>query len=98
MGIEVIHDQDDFLGIGILLVKNFLHESCPILFGPVFSYLEIALPSERLISNEEIGTALFLIGVVFSCDLARLGRFGGYLSLTRFLPISSIQILGTAGS
>ena len=67
-----------------------------VYFRPESSMLFTSSVTSRLVTAY-VAMGL-LIGIVFACDLSWLGGFGGYLSLTRFLPISSIQILGTEGS
>ena len=73
MGIEVVHHYDHLCSIGIVFFEDLLHEKCPILLGPVFGHFQQSLASERLISNEQVGATLLLIGVVFSCNLSRRG-------------------------
>src|SRR5258708_17717330 len=74
--IEVIHHQDDFLGIGILLFKHLPHEQRPILLSPVFGYLQIPFAAQRLVTNEKIATAPFLLSVIFSWPPPLLSTLG----------------------
>ena len=86
MGVEIVHDEHDLLHLHIVLGEQFLKEVSPVFLGASLAHLKIAFARQRLVSNEEIGTALFLIRVIFSCDLPRLGRLGWVLVLDQILP------------
>lgn len=79
MRIQIVHHQNDFLRLRIVFFQHLLHEACPVLLCPVFGHFQVAFASQRLIGNEEVGTSLFLIGVVFPRDLSGFGRLGGIL-------------------
>ncbi len=83
--IEVVHYYDHLLNLWIVLLKHLLHEKCPVLLRAVLGDFQKPFASQWLIGNEQIGAALFLITVVFPCDLAWPGWLRGILVFDQIL-------------
>ena len=81
-----------------MFFEDFLHEERPILLRALLGHFQGAFACEWFIGNEQVGAALFLVGVVFARDLPWLGGFGGILVFDQILAISSMQMRGTEGS
>src|SRR6266702_4748725 len=79
--IEVVHHDHHLARFGIVLFEHFSHEQRPVLLRAVFRDFQIAFARQWLIGNEQVGTTLFFVGVVFPRDLSRLSWFGRILVL-----------------
>src|SRR4051794_41363076 len=66
MGIEVIHHQDDRLGIRIAMIDQVLDLVCPVALGPMVSHVNPAVPGEWRTEEEAVDDAPALILVVLA--------------------------------
>ena len=53
MGVEVVHDQYDLIGLGVTHFEKVLDEPCPVLPGPLLGYLDVATTGQRLNLQED---------------------------------------------
>ena len=64
MGIEMVHDQHDALGVGIAHVHELLDLLCPVAPGPPRGDVDPAPTGQRLTAEKEIDDALAFVLVV----------------------------------
>lgn len=72
MGVQVVHDQHDALGVGIVHVDQLLNEVRPILLGAPLGDLSLTPTAQRLAGDEDIARAVPLVVVIDALGLARL--------------------------
>src|SRR6266536_5099952 len=86
VGIEVVHHDHHLARFWILFFEYLLHEERPVLLCALLSHFEGAFACQWLIDNEQVGSAFFLVTVIFAGHLAWLGRFRWILVLDEILP------------
>jgi len=74
MHVQVIHDQDNFLGRLVPAVKKGLHELCPILLGPSLSNCHLSPVSQWLSGHEEVPDTQAFVFMVNLCRLSGSNR------------------------
>ena len=65
MDVEVVQDQDDLLGIGVVDIHQVLDAIRPVIPPPVLGHLHVPLALERLRPPEDIDCSLALVFIVF---------------------------------
>ena len=73
MGVEVVHDQRDALGLGITR-SDGLDKQRPVTLGPALGHLRHARARQRLAGHEHVARAQAPILIVLTLGLARGGR------------------------
>ena len=76
MGIQIIHDQTDLLGVWIHLIHKRLPIVRKINFCPVIRYCRIALPTPWFKSEKDVCRTIPFIFCVILTRFPRLGREG----------------------
>src|SRR5579875_2037374 len=66
MGIQVIHDQDDFFGLSIVPIDEFLHEDGPIFLGSPLTDFHITFACPGFTSDKETTDPLPLILIILT--------------------------------
>jgi hypothetical protein len=76
VSVEIIHHDNDDLGIRVAFIRQIPHRLRPIDPGAVFVHPNIPLACQRLKKQEKIADSVSLILVIFPVGLARLHREG----------------------
>jgi hypothetical protein len=72
--IQVVHDQDNLVGVGIALVGEATDELRPLLLGALGRHHGGASAREGFAGQKDIAHALSLVLIIFALRLARLQR------------------------
>ena len=75
MGIEIIHNQNNLLCIGIMTVQQLFYLKSPIDFCAVVSYRNIPLATKRFVEHEQITDAIALIFIINPSSFTAFRRY-----------------------
>src|SRR5713101_501120 len=70
--VQIVHDQDDLVGLGIVHVDQLAHKVCPVDFGAPLPDLEKALARQRFEGDIDVTPAIGIILIVDSLGMAWL--------------------------
>ena len=74
MGVEVIHHQNDSLGVGVVEVNQLSYAMCPLdLRPPPLGDADVAPAGQGLTDDEEVGRPIALVLVVVAGGSSRGG-------------------------
>jgi hypothetical protein len=73
-GLELVHPQAHFLGVGIMLLNQFVAKACPIHLGPLRCDCAIPLTGSWLTGHTKVGDAIALLLCSLAQRLPRLSR------------------------
>src|SRR5665213_483008 len=100
VGIEIVHDQDDALGVRVVHVHQVFHHVCPVHLRPPLGHLYMAAVAQGLAPQEQVRNAVALVLVVLPLDLAgfhgqrrpRIGKqlLGGFVQAN----VGSTRVIG----
>jgi hypothetical protein len=72
VGVEIVHDQHDLLGIGVVDIDEFTNKVGPILTGATLGDFDEAFANQRFTGQEQLAHPCCLKGVINSLWLSRL--------------------------
>ena len=98
MGVEVVLDQDDLLGVGIVDIDQVLDALGPVDPGAAVADHDLAPAPEGLADQEQVDHALAHILVVFPRGTPGAIGNGGVASASSWRLVSSRQTCGHLGS
>src|ERR671918_477477 len=76
VGVQVVHDQHDLLGLRVLLIDHLAEQMGEVHRRAPLRHLHPPLPRQRLEDHEQIGRALALVLVIDALRLPRRHRDG----------------------
>src|SRR5215218_1670729 len=71
MGVEVVQNQNDLLGIRVVQINQLLYAVCPVDLGPPLGDADVTPASQRLANDEEVGRPVALVLVVVTGGVPR---------------------------
>src|SRR5215203_360931 len=81
MGVEIVQNQNDLLGIRVVQINQLLYALCPVDLGPPLGDADVTPASQRLPNDEEVGPPIALVLVVVTGGVPRAdGEWLPYLS------------------
>ena len=97
MRIEVVHDQDDLLGFGIVNIDQLSHEVRPVLAGALLGHIHVALACQRFAGQEELAHLALFIGIIVARGVSWLHGQSFQLVCMQLLARFVHTDLGKAG-
>jgi hypothetical protein len=98
VGVEVVHDQDDPLGLRVVHVHQLLDDVCPVELGPPLGDRGVSPAAERLAPEEQVRRPVPLVLVRRSacCSRRSWGLMAGDILFLYSLWFFSMVVIGLA--